>query len=174
QLFVFATATRRVSKKFAVPNEPRRVIFTPDNSKALVSSGDGNAITVINPANDTILRTIKTGTDPRAMAFSPDGKLLAVSMATSDNMEWFDANTLEYIEDWGMCTSPQVIAFSPNGRYLYGLCGGGQVLGVVNLHGEGSRPERRLQTTIAVGPVTQAMAISAAGDFLYVGHPDGT
>ncbi len=174
QLFIFATDTRALRKKFTVPNEPRRVIFTPDNSKVLVSSGDGNAITVIDPRNDTVVRTIKTGTDPRAMAFSPDGKLLAVSMVTSDNMEWFDASTLEYIEDWGMCTSPQVIAFHPNGRYLYVLCNPLQEVAVVNLHGEGARPERRLQSTIPVGPVNAAMTINPMGDFLYVGRPDGT
>jgi YVTN family beta-propeller protein len=174
QLFIFATDIRHVSKRFAVPNEPRRVVFTPDNSKVLVSSGDGNAITIIDPANDAIVRSVKTGTDPRAMAFSPDSKLLAVSMVTSDNMEWFDANTLEYIEDWGMCTSPQVIAFAPNGRYLYALCVPAQAIAVVNLHGEGARPERRLQSTIPIGAVTSAMALSPAGDFLYIGRPDGT
>ena len=174
QLFVFATDTRRRNTKIAVPNEPRRVVFTPDDSRILVSSGDGNAITIVNPATDTVVRSVKTGIDPRAMAFSPDGKVLAVSMVTSDNMEYFDAKTFEYIEDYGMCSSPQVIAFAPNGRYLYALCVPAQVVAVVNLHGEGSRPERRLQSTIPVGPATSAMAISAAGDFLYVGRPDGT
>jgi len=174
QLFVFATDTRRVTKKLPVPDEPRRVIFTPDGAKVLVTSGDGNALTVIDPKSDAIVRSIKTGTDPRAMAFSPDGKLLAVSMTTSDNMEWFDAKTLEYIEDWGVCTSPQVIVFAPNGRYLYALCVASQAVAVVNLHGEGSRPERRLQGTIPVGQVTAALAVAPGGDFLYVGHPDGT
>ena len=174
QVFLFATDSRRTIKRLVVPNEPRRIIFTPDGAMALVTSGDGNAITILKAASDTILRTVKTGTDPRAMAFSPDHQLLAVSMTTSDNMEWFDAGTLDYIEDWGMCTSPQVIAFAPNGRYLYALCVPAQSIAVVNLHGEGNRPERRLQSTIPVGAVTAAMAVSPDGDFVYVGHPDGT
>jgi len=73
-----------------------------------------------------------------------------------------------------MCTSPQVIAFAPNGRYLYALCVPAQSIAVVNLHGEGNRPERRLQSTIPVGAVTAAMAVSPNGDFVYVGHPDRT
>ena len=55
--------------------------LTPDRSRLYVANSTEGTISVIDPASDTVVSTIKTGAPkPSGLAFTPDGKRLVVTL----------------------------------------------------------------------------------------------
>ena len=168
-LFVFSLPGHQLLKKIPVPEDPRNAIYTPDHKWLLVSCGDASAVAVIDPASDTVTRTVKMpGMDPRSMAFTPDGKYLAVALVSSDIISWYRADTLEAVNAFGVTRSPQGLAMDPKGEILYvtGVVEG--VIAVVDLREKNHEGvgEWRQANTIPVGPA-YSIAISSDGNYLY-------
>jgi DNA-binding beta-propeller fold protein YncE len=173
-VFIFASSSRQLLKKLTVPEDPRIAIFTPDGKSLIVSCGDANELAVVDPATDTVRRTVKAiGLDPRAMVFTPDGKNLVVGLVSSDILSWYKADTLEYINSFGVARSPQGLAVAPDGDRVY-ASGAGEVISIIDArqHKADGTPEPRQANTIPVGP-SYSLAISTDGNYLYSAPGDG-
>ncbi len=172
---VFAVATHQLVKKITTPEDPRIGIFLP-NGKLVVSCGDGGELAVIDPATDSVMRTIKViGLDPRGMVITPDGKNLIVALVSSDILSWYKADTLDYINSFGITRSPQGIVIADNGERLYVNGAAEQVIGVVELrekNHEGT-PEPRQTSTIPLGQAYNLTANPEA-TYLFSATSDGT
>ena len=124
-VFVFATGSGRLVKKIAVAEEPRRGLFLP-NGKLVVASDGANSLNLIDPATDSVIRTIKAGAegwniDPRILALTRDGKFLVVAKVSADILAFYNPDTLEFIVEYGVRRSPQALVMAPDAKTIY-LC----------------------------------------------------
>jgi YVTN family beta-propeller protein len=173
-IFVFSLASHQLVKKIPGCDDARYGIYAPDGKSLVFSCGSGSLV-VIDPATDTIKRTVKTvGMDPRGMVLTPDGKYLGVAMVSSDMVNWYHADTLELASSFGVTRSPQGFAIAADGEraYISGFYEG--VIGVVDLRdknheGEG---EWRQSSAIPTGPA-YSIDISPDGNYLYASPTDG-
>lgn len=175
-VFVFATGSHRLLKKIAVAEEPRRGLFMP-NGKLVVGSDGANSLNLIDPATDSVIRTIKAGPegwniDPRILALTPDGKFLAVAKVSADIVAWYDAATLEYVVEYGVRRSPQALVMGPDSKTLYALSVVENVIAIVKAF---NGKEWRVESTIPAGG---DRAISMVGDpkgqYLYLSYSNRT
>lgn len=175
-VFVFATGSARLTKTIAVAEEPRRGLFLP-NGKLVVGSDGANSLNLIDPATDSVIRTIRAGPegwniDPRILALTPDGKFLAVAKVSADTVAWYNADTLEFVVEYGVRRSPQALVMAPDGKTVYVLSVAENLVAVVK---DFNGKEWRVVDTIPAGP---AQALSMVGDpkgqYLYVSRRDGT
>ena len=173
-IFVFSLASHQLVKKIPGCDDVRYGIYAPDGKSLIFSCGSGS-LAVIDPATDTVKRTVKTvGMDPRGMVLTPDGKYLGVAMVSSDMVNWYHADTLELASSFGVTRSPQgfVIAADGERAYVSGVYEG--LIGVIDLReknheGEG---EWRQSSSIPTGRA-YSLDISPDGNYLYASIADG-
>jgi len=175
-VFVFATSTGRLMKKIAVGEEPRRGLFLP-NGKLVVGSDGANSLNLIDPATDSVIRTVKAGPDgwnidPRILALTPDGKFLVVAKVSADILAFYNPDTLEFIVEYGVRRSPQALVMGPDGTTIYALSVAENLVAIVKgFNGK----EWRATDTIPVGPpLPLSMVGDPMGQYLYVSRRDGT
>jgi YVTN family beta-propeller protein len=65
----------------SVGTGPVKVAVTRDGTRAYVTNGGSDSISVIDTATDTVTDTIPVGDGPSALAVTPDGKWLYVMVA---------------------------------------------------------------------------------------------
>ena len=175
-VFVFATGSGRLIKKIAVAEEPRRGSFLP-NGKLVVGSDGANSLNLIDPATDSVIRTINAGPegwniDPRILALTPDGKFLVVAKVSADILAFYSPDTLEFIVEYGVRRSPQALVMGPDGNTIYALSVAENLVAIVKgFNGK----EWRATDTIPVGPpLPLSMVGDPKGQYLYVSRRDGT
>jgi DNA-binding beta-propeller fold protein YncE len=173
-VFVFSLPGHQLLKKISVPDDVRHGIYTTGHKSLIFSCGSGE-LAVVDPASDTVARTIRAvGLDPRNMVITPDGRYLAVALVSSDLMSWYHADTLEPVNSFGVTRSPQGMVVAPNGERIYVTGYYEGVIGVIDLREKNAEGigEWRQTSTIPVGPAF-SIAISSDSNYLYVCPADG-
>ena len=173
-IFVFSITSRQLVKKIPGCDDVRYGIYAPDGKSLVFSCGSGS-LAVIDPATDTVTRTVKTvGMDPRSMVLTPDGKYLGVAMVSSDMVNWYHADTLELVSSFGVTRSPQGFAMAADGEraYVSGVYEG--VIGVIDLREKNheGKGEWRQSSAIPTGSA-YSIDISPDGNYLYASPTDG-
>jgi YVTN family beta-propeller protein len=176
-VFVFSTDSRRLLKRIAVAEDPRRGLFLP-NGKLLVTSSEGNSLNLIDPATDHVVHTIQVANnweiEPRMMALTSDRKLLAVTNVSGDVLAWYNPDTLDLIADIGVRRSPQALIMAPDAKTIYVLSVFENLIAVVKDLGR-KEVEWRVDGTIPVGtPRPTDMVGDPDAQYLYVSRIDGT
>jgi phospholipase C len=175
-VLVFSVDSGRLLKKIDVPADVRYGVYTLGNKWLVFSCGDGKALAVVDPATDTVTRTVKTvSLDPRSMVITPDRKYLVVALVSADLMTFYDAGTLEPVNSFGVTRSPQDMVVAPDGERIYVAGYYEGVIGVIDLreHNAEGVGEWRQSSAIPVGPAA-SIAISSDGNYLYASPTDGT
>lgn len=75
KVLIYDAKTYSLKHSIAVGHDPAEVTFSGDGTKAYVSNGGSNSITVINPTTKAIITTISVGTNPVGAWPSPIGKM---------------------------------------------------------------------------------------------------
>lgn len=167
-VFVFSTSDYRKVNEIRVGNEPRRLLFSPDGKRLYVSNGDDKNVSVIDAGTLKTISTIKAGRDARAMIFTSDGKYLVISNVSDDAVEFVKDGETEPEYVVGVPKSPQRLVAYPAKQIIFAI---GRVDGVVSMLE--MRPNNEFGRTLGTIPVGRGpwgMALSAAGDCLYVAN----
>jgi YVTN family beta-propeller protein len=95
---VIDTATNTVSQTVPIETTTFTANLTgiavmPDGKFVYVSNQGSNSVTVINTANNTIVKKILVGTSPSGLAITPDGVRVYVSNQGSDSVSVIDTVT---------------------------------------------------------------------------------
>lgn len=165
-VFIFATSDYHKTGEIKVGNEPRRLLFSPDSRLLYVSNGDDRTVSVIDADTLKVVTTIKAGRDARAMVLTADGKYLVISNVSDDTVEFVKDGQAEPEYVVGVPKSPQRLAVYAVKQLIFAI---GRVDGVVAMLE--MRPNNEFGRTLGTIPVGKApwgMALSAAGDCLYV------
>lgn len=76
-----------------VGNHPESVSVNADNTRAYVSNGSDNSVTVIDLSKLQVLATIPVGSEPRGTALSPSGRTLFVANFSDSTVSVIDTST---------------------------------------------------------------------------------
>jgi YVTN family beta-propeller protein len=169
-VFTFSAESKAFLKKIAVGKEPRRAVVSRDG-KIIVTNAQSNSLSIIDPATDEVVRTVKTGEEPRDLTYSPDQKQLAVGLIGCDCVQFFKAGTLEPVHAVGGVKSPQHLEFSPDGQRLYIVGKLSDNIGVMRVGGS-PRMARTIDiphTPLGLGDAW-GMALSPDGRFMFVSN----
>lgn len=139
---VIDTQEGRILSDIDLNCSPGALAISPDGSKLSVVDPDKDIVSMINPVNGTVGRTIRVGHYPDGLAFSPDGAtlyvvcqepaLMAIEPSTgsvinvgtpaNDSLYAIDAATGDIYWTMDVRYFPAGIAVSPDGGRLYVAC----------------------------------------------------
>jgi YVTN family beta-propeller protein len=144
-VLVVDTASGRVRGSVRVGTHPSAMSLSPSGNELYVAVTDGDAIAVVNPASNRLIRTFsvspypgaRVGAQPNALVASPDGRTLYAANAGNNDVDVIRLATggqrdrvLGHIPTgW----YPAAVAVAPNGRRLF----------VANARGLGAGPNPR-------------------------------
>ncbi len=149
------TVTKTIS-----PGNVNSVAFTPDGSKAYVTSG-GSTISVIDVAADTAFTNTIVGTSFNQVAFTPDGTKAYVTGGTS-TVSVIDVATGGVTSVLGGFSQPDAVAVTPNGTKAYVVNRTGYDVTVIDGAAD------TVLTHIGVGSNPRGLAITPDGTKAYV------
>lgn len=158
------------SGDMAAPSSGSLVVI--DKQTGVASSG---TVSVINLANDKVIKEIAVDLHPCGMALSPDQSLLFVANANSDNVSVINTqsdNVIDKIsskpmEELPFGSAPNDVAVAPDGKTLYIADGVDNLLAVMDLN------NNRLKGLIPTGWYPSAVRLSANGSKLFVANMKG-
>ena len=120
---VFDLATLKPVKQIAAAPDADGILFDPASGQIFVIDGDSGSITVIDPAKDASVATIKVGAGLEAGAVDGTGKLYVDGVENHDIIE-IDTAKNTVAAHWPMpdCKRPHGIAVDPNARRIFATC----------------------------------------------------
>jgi YVTN family beta-propeller protein len=215
QLAVIDTATRAIVRRVPVGTFPYTVVASADGSKVYVSNWGGKVpgpddftdgmfpvvvdrrtgipvsgtISVIDTAQNVLVKTIEVGLHPTGMAWSPGGDRVYVTNANSDTVSVIDTSTDSVTNTLHvgrlrsgrvpvLGSAPNAIAVSPDGRTLYVANAAENAIAVVDAEGKAGEREDRdsdeedapaaVRGLIPTGWYPTAVAVDASGKQLFI------
>jgi len=103
--------------------EPFGLALSPRGDRLYVSNSAADSVTVIDPANLTVVATWSLGADgtvrtPRELAVSPDGSLLYVSNQAAGTVSILATDTGRVVAEPWVGNGPRGLGFLPDGRVV--------------------------------------------------------
>src|SRR5215831_4071068 len=133
-------------------------------TKAYLTDGSSNLVTVLDTSNDAALSTVPVGASPSHVAVSKDGLRAYVSNTAANTVSVVNTATDIVISTITVGAGPTVLAATPNGDYVYvAVTGGVQVV---------SSALRAVVATVNLGANASGIAITPDGSRVYVAGGD--
>ena len=132
---VIDTAANRVLKQFAVGPRPRDTAFTPDSSRAYVTSENGASISVVDTATHTVVAdnsAHRRERETHGRRCVPGRTALYVSTGRGGSVVALDTATSKPVGSVAVGTRPWGLALSPDGARLYTANGPSNDVSVVD------------------------------------------
>ncbi|MCC3779288.1 YncE family protein, partial [Streptomyces sp. UNOB3_S3] len=133
-----------------------------------------NTISVVDPANHTLVAALDAGTNPFGTARTPDGAKLYISNSGANNVSVLDTARGEIVSTVTVGPYPHGLAPSPDGAHLYVADtgpatgpGGSRTVSVIDTGSD------TVTTTWRTGPAPRCLATAPDGTTLYVTCSDG-
>ncbi|MDI6097094.1 YncE family protein [Actinoplanes sp. NEAU-A12] len=143
-----------------VPNTPRFLALSADGSRLYVSLFEnnftGNGLAVIDTANRTLVKTIRTGPRPFEPAVAPDGRIW-VPIHNGARVEVYDDESLTEAARISVPPNPHWIAFTPDGTTAFTANHESSQISVVNV------ADGVVRKNFKVGKSPHALAVSPDG-----------
>lgn len=166
-VFVYSTSDGRKLTEIKVGEEPRRLLLSPDGGRLYVSNGEERFVSVVNTKTNQTVAKIRTGRDPRPMIFSPDGKYIIIGNVSDDTVQFVKPGETEPEFVVGVPKSPQRLLAVPSKQALFAIGRFDNVLSILEFRPD-NKEYGRTVSTMPVGRAPWGLALSAAGDCLYV------
>jgi YVTN family beta-propeller protein len=166
-VFVYSTSDGHKLTEIKVGEEPRRLLLSPDGSRLYVSNGEERFVSVVDTKTNQTVAKIKTGRDPRPMIFSPDGKFIIIGNVSDDTVQFVKPGETEPEFVVGVPKSPQRLLAVPSKQALFAIGRVDNVISILEFRPD-NKEYGRTVATIPVGRAPWGMALSAAGDCIYV------
>lgn len=141
---------------------PWWLAITPDDKKVYVSNTDGNTVSAIDVATNTLLVNIPVGTTPRHIAISNDSSTAYVCNYDSATVSIIDTATDRVIKNLGVADNPFFVTISPNSKYAYVSHFGGDSISSIEVS------TNTLISTTTVGSAPYVIAITPDNKRAYV------
>jgi YVTN family beta-propeller protein len=168
----------------ASPPSPRRVkrmkksvlalslayLITPASTyaqNAYISNLDGNTVSVIDTATNTVVATIPVGSEPFGVAVTSDGSKVYVSNFLAQSVSVIDAATNTVVATVLVGFLPEGVAVTPDGGMVYVANAGQNTVSVIDA------ATNTVIATIPVGTQPKGVAVTPDGSKVYVANEDG-
>jgi YVTN family beta-propeller protein len=144
------------------------IIYDPASNLVFDMNGDDESVSVIDPAKELVLKTVKLGGSPEAA--KPDGKgHLYINIASTDEIVRLDIATLGVDRRWKIAPghAPHGLAIDPAAHRLYASCAN-QIM--VALDSE----DGHIVATLPIGRGTDDAAFDPVRKLAFSSNGDGT
>lgn len=185
QLSVYARELNRTIKTIPVGNSPAGIAITPNNLFAYVANNDnhpffmdngipsGSTVSVLDLTNNTLIKTITDASfnEPYTVTINADGTRVYITNSAGTTITIIDSATNTVTGTITGFDGPSGMVITPDGNTAYvnnygssaGVgSGNGTTVSIVNL------TTNSITGTITVGLAPASLAITPAGDFVYV------
>jgi YVTN family beta-propeller protein len=166
------TATLALTVANGLATQPSAIAILPDGSRAYVNDygpAPGSIVWVIDLASQSVIGQVAVGPFPSAIAVSPDGSQVWVPCHGNNTLYVIDTLTNSVVTFMSNITQANGIAFTPNGARVYVAEGN-----VTNPQIDVIDPATfTVKTTIPVGSLPHAMAVSPSGRHVFVANALG-
>ena len=105
--------------RLAIGRDPAHVISDAHGSRAYVTSGEANAVIVIDLARGRIIDSIPTAAGPHGIRARPDGRELYVAGTRDNAVSVIDVATQREVARVPVGRAPVQVAFLPDGEHAY-------------------------------------------------------
>ena len=109
-----------VGSPVGVGNGPNGVAFTPDGSRAYVTNGNSNSVSIIDVGLQAVVGTIPVGNTPTGVVFNASGSRAYVANFNGNDVSVIDVGTSSEIGSRiPVGTGASDLVLTPNGARLY-------------------------------------------------------
>ncbi len=164
----FDLKSLKALKQIPAKEDADGIAFDAASGHIFVVDGDSKTVTVIDPASDTVVKTIDAGGGLEYAVSGGNGKLY-VNGAENKELLRIDTRTNAIDARWPIpgCTSPHGLAVDPAGRRAFVSCVN-KVLTVVNTD------SGAVVASLPIGPGTDAAAFDPKRKLVFSANGDGT
>lgn len=143
---------------------PAHVITDKPGTRAFVTNGGDNTVSVIDLVQRRLIKSIAVGASPHGLRISPDGQTIQVANTGDGTVSVVSVNGLSETARIPVGKGPVQVAFTPDGRFTY-----------VTLRDENStavidNASRQVVAKIAVGPGPIQVFAAQDGREVYVAN----
>jgi YVTN family beta-propeller protein len=160
--------------RIAIGREPAHVISDAAGSRAYATTGEANAVIVIDLARGRITDTIATAAGPHGLRARPDGRELYVAGTKDNAVSVIDVASQREVARVRVGRAPVQVAFLPDGERAYVTLRDDNAVAVIDTR------TRRVLATIPVGRGPIQLIAAPDGRLVYVANqgtetePDST
>ena len=159
---VISTSTDKVTGDVTVGSGPRQVVFSPDGSRAYVTTE--RSIDVIDTATSKVIDSIPDPAGPQGIAISPDGSTLYVTNPDAGSLLVINAASGRVTDRMPAGAEPYAVAVTPDGGTVYVTdMNSNSVMAI-------DTATHRSVATISVGSLPGAVAVTPDGSQVWVGN----
>jgi YVTN family beta-propeller protein len=121
QLLVFDSNAISSGTLAAIPvgEHPAHVVTDQAGKRAFVTLAEGNAVAVVNLADQKVMTTIATGQYPHGLRGGPDGSSIYVANVKDGSVSVLDPERLVEVARIPVGTAPVQLGFLPDGSRAY-------------------------------------------------------
>jgi DNA-binding beta-propeller fold protein YncE len=165
---VFDTETFKTIKKIPVAKDPDYIFYDPKTKRVLVCHGDGEVITAIDPAKESVIGEVKLGGGAEAAVVDGKGNGF-VNLEESAQVVEFDPQSLAVKHKYPItgCKTPTGLAIDTANSRLFIGCRS-KVLAVMDA------TNGKVITTLPIGDRVDAVAFDADHHMIFASNWDGT
>lgn len=108
----------KVVAEVAVGRKPFEVVFTDNDTSAVVSNQFGDSLTFLSvkPTGLTVAATLAIGDEPRGLAVAPNGKTLYVALSGESGLASIDLAKRTILKKVAVGREPWYVGVSPDGK----------------------------------------------------------
>ncbi|MCR8635484.1 cadherin-like beta sandwich domain-containing protein [Paenibacillus radicis (ex Xue et al. 2023)] len=151
--------------KITVGVQPNSAAFNPNGTQVFVTNRSSGTVSVIDPATDTVIRTITVGAQPHGVAFNSDGSKAYVANRNGNTLSVINTATLAVTGTITVLANP--IAMVTVGQKLFLTQQTANQVAVIDL----TNDTVSSQITVGVGPY--GLSVNPNGTKIYVANQSG-
>jgi YVTN family beta-propeller protein len=153
-----------IKEEIKVGYGPEYVEIRPPDRKVLYVANPLRSISVVNLANNKVIKDIDSGITPHGLSFTKDGSRLFIVNIYNNTLSVIDAQNHELINTIPVGKNPEYVELSPHDTVAYVANLGSDSVSKVDLM------TLQVMAEIPVGKGPHEIAFSADGDLVYVSN----
>jgi len=165
---VFSLTDFHVIKQIKVSPDADGMLYDERTDSVLVVAGDSKNLTVINPTDDTVTRTVALPGKPEFMAIDEAGNVY-VNIADTATLAKVNIASGKVEANWPLenCKAPHGLAYDPPSNRLFSGCANSRLVVVDASNG-------RNLANLAIGSFSDGVAIDSRRRLVFTSNGPGT
>jgi YVTN family beta-propeller protein len=155
-----------IKEEIKVGYDPEYIEIRPDG-KVLYVANPLSSISVVDLADNTVIKDIDSGITPHGLSFTKDGSRLFIVDMHNSTLSVIDAQKHELINTISVGKNPEYVELSPHDTIAYVSNLGSDTVSKIDL------TTLEIMAEVPVGKGPHEIAFSADGDLVYVSNMKG-
>ena len=157
-----------IKDEIKVGSGPEYIEARPPDGRILYVANLWSPISVVDLAENKVIKNIDSGSTPHGLSFTKDGSRLFIVNMHSNTLSVIDSQKHEIIKTIPVGKNPEYVKLSPDERFAYVTNLGEDTVSKIDL-----RNLEIIKSKIPVGRGPHGIAFSADGDLAYISNMNG-